>query len=146
MKRNQSFLSLIFTVGVLSSPIAAGAQEFTVIVNAANPVASMPRDSVARLFLKKTIAWASGQAVSPVELPAAAKAREAFAQAVLNKSLAQVKSYWQQQIFSGKDVPPPEKQSENDVVAFVRSNPGAIGYVSKGVNIGRGVKALSVAP
>jgi ABC-type phosphate transport system substrate-binding protein len=57
-----------------------------------------------------------------------------------------VKSYWQQQIFSGRDVPPPEKQTENDVVAFVRSNPGAIGYVSKGVDIGRGVKALSVAP
>lgn len=146
MKRNQSFLSLILTVSVLSSPPVAGAQEFTVIVNAANPVASMPRDDVAKLFLKKTIAWESGQAVSPVELPVAAKAREAFAHAVLNKSISQVKSYWQQQIFSGKDVPPPEKQSENDVVAFVRSNPGAIGYVSKGVDIGRGVKALSVAP
>ena len=146
MKRNQSLFSLILMVGVLSSPLAAGAQEFTVIVNATNPVASMPRDDVAKLFLKKTVAWQSGQAVSPVELPAAAKAREAFAHTVLNKSIAQVKSYWQQQIFSGRDVPPPEKQSENDVVAFVRSNPGAIGYVSKGADIGRGVKALSVAP
>jgi ABC-type phosphate transport system substrate-binding protein len=146
MKRNCRLLSLIATIGVLSSPAAARAQEFTVIVNASNPVVSMPRDDVAKLFLKKTIAWQSGRAVSPVELPPAAKAREAFAHAVLNKSIAQVKSYWQQQIFSGRDVPPPEKQSENDVVAYVRSNPGAIGYVSKGVDIGRGVKPLSVSP
>ena len=146
MKHIQSYFSLILAVSVLSCPLAAGAQEFTVIVNAANPVVSLPRDDVAKLFLKKTVAWKSGQPVAPVELPAAAKARQAFAQVVMNKSIAQVKSYWQQQIFSGRDVPPPEKQSENDVVAFVRSNPGAIGYVSKGVDIGRGVKALSVAP
>jgi ABC-type phosphate transport system substrate-binding protein len=146
MKRNFRLLSLILTIGVLTSPSVAGAQEFTVIVNASNPVASLPRGDVAKLFLKKTIAWQSGQPVSPVELPVAAKAREEFARTVLNKSIAQVKSYWQQQIFSGRDVPPPEKQSENDVVAFVRSNPGAIGYVSKGVDIGRGVKALALAP
>ena len=146
MKRNCTLLSLIATVGVLSSPLAARAQEFTVIVNASNPVSSLPRDEVAKLFLKKTVSWGSGKMVTPVELPPAAKAREAFARAVLNKSPAQVKSYWQQQIFSGRDVPPPVKPTENDVVAFVRSNPGAIGYVSKGVDIGRGVKALSVAP
>ena len=144
MKRNRTLLSLIATVGVLSSPLAAHAQDFTVIVNASNPVSSLPRDDVAKLFLKKTVAWESGKAVAPVELPPAAKAREEFARAVLNKSISQVKSYWQQQIFSGRDVPPPEKQTENDVVAFVRSNPGAIGYVSKGVDIGRGVKALAV--
>jgi len=146
MKRNCTLLSLIATIGVLSSPLAAQAQEFTVIVNASNPVSSMPRDEVAKLFLKKTVSWQSGKTVAPVELPPAAKAREAFARTVLNKSIPQVKSYWQQQIFSGRDVPPPEKQTENDVVAFVRSNPGAIGYVSRGVDIGRGVKALSVAP
>jgi ABC-type phosphate transport system substrate-binding protein len=146
MTRIIQLFSLILAISALSSPSAAGAQEFTVIVNAANPIASMPRDDVAKLFLKKTIAWQSGQPVAPVELPVATKAREAFARTVLNKSIPQVKSYWQQQIFSGRDVPPPEKQSENDVVAFVRSNPGAIGYVSKGVDIGRGVKALAVAP
>jgi ABC-type phosphate transport system substrate-binding protein len=146
MKRNSVFLSLVATIGVLSSPLAAQSKDFTIIVNASNPVASLPRDDVAKLFLKKTVTWSSGQAVAPVELPATAKARVDFARDVLNKSVGQVKSYWQQQIFSGRDVPPPEKQTENDVVAFVRSNPGAIGYVSKGVDIGRGVKPLAVQP
>ena len=146
MKRNFRLFTLVATIGVLSSPVAARAQDFTIIVNASNPVASLPRDDVAKLFLKKTVTWASGQPVTPVELPPTAKARVEFAHDVLNKSVGQVKSYWQQQIFSGRDVPPPEKQSENDIVAFVRSNPGAIGYVSKGAEIGRGVKPLAVAP
>jgi ABC-type phosphate transport system substrate-binding protein len=146
MKRNLRLFTLVATIGVLSSPLAAQAQDFTIIVNASNPVASLPRDDVAKLFLKKTLTWASGQPVTPVELPPTAKARVEFARDVLNKSVGQVKSYWQQQIFSGRDVPPPEKQSENDIVAFVRSNPGAIGYVSKGADIGRGVKPLSIAP
>lgn len=138
------FCSAIAALAV--TPAAARAQEFTVIVNAANPVTSMSRADVAKLFLKKTAAWESGTPAAPVELPGTAKAREAFAREVLNKTVSQVKSYWQQQIFSGRDVPPPEKPTENDVVAFVRSNPGAIGYVSRGVDIGRGVKTISVGP
>jgi ABC-type phosphate transport system substrate-binding protein len=81
-----------------------------------------------------------------VELPATAKVRESFAREVLNKSVAQVRSYWQQQIFSGRDVPPPEKPTEDDVLAYVRANPNAIGYVSRTANIGRGVKIVSLAP
>ena len=129
-----------------TAPEPAPAQEFTIIVNTANPVSSMAKEDVARLFLKKSINWQSGAMVAAVELPMTAKAREAFARDVLGKTLAQVKSYWQQQIFSGRDVPVPEKPTDDDVVAFVRANPNAIGYVSKGADIGRGVKAVSIAP
>jgi ABC-type phosphate transport system substrate-binding protein len=45
-------------------------------------------------------------------------------------------------VFSGKDVPPPEKGTDADVVAFVKSNPGAIGYVAAGS--ADGVKVVSL--
>jgi ABC-type phosphate transport system substrate-binding protein len=131
---------------LMADPAASPAQDFAVIVNASNPVSTLSKDEVAKLFLKKTVAWQSGQSASPVELPATAKVREAFAREVLNKSVAQVRSYWQQQIFSGRDVPPPEKPSEDEVLAFVRANPNAIGYVSRTANMGRGVKVVSLAP
>ena len=51
-------------------------------------------------------------------------------------SVAAVKLYWQQAVFSGRDVPPPELDSEQEVVRFVLRNPGAIGYVSDGADIG----------
>jgi ABC-type phosphate transport system substrate-binding protein len=36
--------------------------------------------------------------------------------------------YWQQMIVSGRGVPP-AKTSDQDVLAYVKANPGAIGYV-----------------
>jgi hypothetical protein len=133
-------------LALTADPAASPAQDFAVIVNASNPVSTLSKDEVAKLFLKKTVAWQSGQSASPVELPATAKVREAFAREVLNKSVAQVRSYWQQQIFSGRDVPPPEKPNEDEVLAFVRANPNAIGYVSRTANMGRGVKVVPLAP
>jgi ABC-type phosphate transport system substrate-binding protein len=142
-------LTITLLVGVLSlstAPAPSPAQDFAVVVNASNPVSSLSKDEVAKLFLKKTVSWKSGQSAAPVELPVTAKVRESFAREVLNKSVAQVRSYWQQQIFSGRDVPPPEKPTEDDVLAYVRANPNAIGYVSRTANIGRGVKIVSLAP
>ena len=133
-------------LALTADPASSPAQDFAVIVNASNPVSTLSKDEVAKLFLKKTLAWQSGQSASPVELPATAKVREAFAREVLNKSVAQVRSYWQQQIFSGRDVPPPEKPNEDEVLAFVRANPNAIGYVSRTANMGRGVKVVPLAP
>jgi ABC-type phosphate transport system substrate-binding protein len=144
MKPTISLLVAFLSLG--TAPAPSPAQDFAVIVNVSNPVSTLSKDEVAKLFLKKTVSWSSGQSASPVELPPTTKVREAFAREVLNKSVAQVRSYWQQQIFSGRDVPPPEKPTEDDVLAFVRANPNAIGYVSRTASVGRGVKILSLAP
>jgi len=47
-------------------------------------------------------------------------------------------------IFSGREVPPVEKTSGEEALAFVRDNTGAIAYVAAGTPLGRGVKALTV--
>jgi ABC-type phosphate transport system substrate-binding protein len=141
-----TFVLLAGLLALTADPAPSPAQDFAIIVNVSNPVSTLSKDEVAKLFLKKTVSWSSGQSASPVELPATAKVRESFAREVLNKSVAQVRSYWQQQIFSGRDVPPPEKPTEDDVLAFVRANPNAIGYVSRTANMGRGVKVVPLAP
>ena len=141
--------TLVLLAGLLAftaDPASSPAQDFAVIVNVSNPISTLSKEEVAKLFLKKTVSWSSGQSASPVELPVTDKVRESFAREVLNKSVAQVRSYWQQQIFSGRDVPPPEKSTEDEVLAFVRANPNAIGYVSRTANMGRGVKVVSLAP
>ena len=141
-----TFVLLAGLLALTADPASSPAQDFAVIVNVSNPISTLSKDEVAKLFLKKTISWSSGQSASPVELPVTAKVRESFAREVLNKSVAQVRSYWQQQIFSGRDVPPPEKPTEDEVLAFVRANPNAIGYVSRTANMGRGVKVVVLAP
>ena len=52
-----------------------------------------------------------------------------------SRSVSAIKSYWQQMVFSGRGVPPPELDSDGEVVKFVLKNRGAIGYVSGGANV-----------
>jgi hypothetical protein len=61
--------------------------------------------------------------------------RVSFTSAFHGKSVSAVVNYWQQQIFAGRDVPPVEKSSDAEVLATLRSTPGAIGYVSEEASI-----------
>jgi ABC-type phosphate transport system substrate-binding protein len=109
---------------------ARAAEGYKVIVHSSNPATSLSREQVVRYFLKKATAWPSGKVVAPVDQEKDSATRAAFSQGVLHKSVAEVIAYWQQQIFSGRGVPPTEKRSDAEVVAFVEGNEGAIGYVS----------------
>ena len=117
---------------------------FLVVVNDQNSVASAPRVLVSRFFLKKASRWESGAVALPVDLPADSPVRDAFSRRILARSVSSIKAYWQQQIFSGRDIPPPEKPAEADVLEFVKANPAAIAYVSPAAVLPRGVRVLTV--
>jgi hypothetical protein len=70
--------------------------------------------------------------------------RARFSQQVLGRSVGAVQAYWQQRIFSGSDIPPPEVDSDQKVVDFVLRNEGAVGYVSGSANL-NGAKPVDVA-
>lgn len=138
-------------VGALLAALAlfagvASAQEtkVVVVVNAANAATSMHKDEIARLYLKKTRLWPSGTVVEPVDQREEAPVRRTFARDIVGKSRAALQGYWQQQLFTGKGVPPVVKGSDAEVLAFVAANPGAIGYVSAGTTLPGGVKVLQV--
>src|SRR4051794_17382453 len=112
MKR-PSLLLAVAVVLVSNLTAASGpTSPFLVIVNEKNPVRSLTRAQVASLMLKKTTNWEHGGRVQPVDQSEDSAARKAFSDAVLKKSPAAVRSYWQQAIFSGRDIPPPEKGSD----------------------------------
>ena len=62
---------------------------------------------------------------------------------VLRRSVAAVRSYWQQRIFSGRGVPPPELDDDAAVVRYVLKYPGAIGYVTEGTPL-EGAKVVTI--
>jgi hypothetical protein len=62
---------------------------------------------------------------------------------VLKRSVLVVKTYWQQRIFSGRGIPPPELDSDALVVEYVLKHRGAVGYVSGVCELG-GAKVLTV--
>jgi ABC-type phosphate transport system substrate-binding protein len=128
----------------LAAALPAAAADFKVVVHPDNPVSQLSAAELSRLFLKKTQRWPEGRPVQPVE-PASTRLRERFCLVVHDKSPNAVKAYWNQLIFSGRDVPPLEKPDDAGVLAYVRAEPGAIGYVSPGADT-TGLKTLLVAP
>jgi ABC-type phosphate transport system substrate-binding protein len=145
MLRRFSLLpSLGLALAVATSPAVARAQGYVVIVNTANPVASVSRSDLSKIFLKKVERWPNGQPAAPVDLGASSPAREKFTTDVIGKSPRALEAYWQQQIFSGKNVPPVSKPTDDEVIEFVKANPNAVGYVSPKAAEGAGVKRLTV--
>ena len=119
-------------------------QSFVVIVNAASPLQSMTREQVSNIFLKKAVALPAGVQAMPVDLDGRNKVRSEFSQYVHRKSMVAIGNYWKQQIFAGKEVPPPAMASENDIITFVRGNPDAVGYVSATHPLGAGIRILRI--
>ena len=138
-------VALVATAVQGVEPQAQQGVGFRVIVNPANPVSALTQDDIERLFLKERTSWEDGLAVEPVDQPARSDVREAFSRAALGRSPRAVIVHWQRQIFSGRNVPPPELESDDDVVEYVRTHTGAVGYVSPDADVS-GVKAVEFRP
>ena len=111
--------------------------DFRVIVHPDNPSSSLTRDFLVDAFLKRTSHWSDGETIRPVDQRQSAFVRRRFSESVLQRSVAAVKSYWQQRIFSGRELPPPELDSDDAVVAYVLKHRGAVGYVSGAAKLER---------
>ena len=129
--------ALALALCLLAPGRTAAAQGYVVVVNAAGP-ASLSKTELSNVFLKKSTK------LTPVDQQKGAGVRDAFSKAVLGRPTSAVATYWQQQIFAGKDVPPPEKGSDAEVLAYVKSTPNGIGYVAAGTELGAGVKAVTI--
>lgn len=122
---------------------AAAPPAFRVVVNGAVPHAHLPRDFVASAFLRKVSRWGNGEAIRPVDQDGDSAARRKFSSDVLRRSVSAVRSYWQQLIFTGRGLPPPELASDAEVLRYVARTAGAIGYLSGSADPS-GVRVVSV--
>ena len=137
--------NLVFGLLLLGAELPAQEHPgYKLVVNAGNPISSLPVREVSRLFQKKVTRWNNGGAVVPVDLPANSPVRVGFTRAVHGKSVSAIQAYWQRMIFSGRAIPPVEKASDGDVLAYVGANVNAIGYVSAGAPLGSNVKVLNI--
>ena len=145
----RALASLIADAAVIAAPAAPRAEvaparpAYVMIVNPRNPVTDLDRRFVEDAYLKKIKLWPNGQVIRPVDLPADSLARQRFSDDILRRPLAALRAYWQQRIFSGRDVPPPAVDTDAAVISYVNRFEGALGYVSGGAAL-TGVKAVSL--
>jgi ABC-type phosphate transport system substrate-binding protein len=140
-------LALIFalTLTALAGTVFAEQRPvpYQVIVNPSNQATGVDRTFLEDAFLKKISHWPNDQVIHPVDLESGSPTRRAFSEYVLRRSIDAVKGYWQQRIFSGRDVPPPELDTDDEVVKYVLRYEGAVGYVSGAANL-NGTKVVTV--
>lgn len=138
-------LSVAVAVALGPGSFTAGAatDDFKVIVHPDNPVVAIDRGHLREIYLRKVTDWSGNGAIRPIDLARRFAVRDRFVHDVLRKTPAQLKTYWNQQIFSGKGVPPPEADSPAAAVAYVLANPGAIAYVPLELDPG-GAKVIEV--
>lgn len=120
-----------------------GAAVLRVIVNPHNHADFVERKFLTDVFLKKVTRWGNMEAIRPVDQRSDSPIRASFTVAIMRRSVEAVKTYWQQAVFSGRDIPPPELESDDDVIRYVLRNPGAVGYVSGTADL-RGARVLVV--
>lgn len=143
-------LSLVVLAALLATAAAVSGSAraslpglFVVIVHESNPVRVLAADDVSRLFLRKTPRWEHGEPVTPIEQSEASPVRATFTKVIHRRSLSAVRSYWQQEMFAGRAAPPIVYRNDAEVLAAVRTLPGAIGYVQAGGDL-RGVRPIEV--
>ena len=143
MKLFFAFLSVSFALTFAHTALAQNSAKFKLIVNPKNPTSSLAKRQVKKFFLKKTTKWDSGTKVKPIDQAPSSAVRIAFSKQIVEKGVASVSAYWQQQIFSGRASPPPTESSDKQIVAYVLRNPGAIGYISSNASF-EDAKVLTV--
>lgn len=141
---NRRTMLALLVLWVFGAVPARSLENYVVVVHAKNPTRALAKEQVARLFMKKDVRWPDGTKVEPVDRDPEAAVRRSFCQSVHGKDLAAIKSYWQRQLFSGRDTPPPELDSDRAVLDYVASHPGAIGYVAIDTTLPSGVHALGL--
>ena len=141
---------VIAAVAALSLATRQAHAQVVVIVNEANPVASLTKADAKAFFMKSSGSWKHGEKVRPVDYAADAPERAVFLKAVLGLSASEVERYWIEKQYASAEAPPVKAADADAVLKLVRSQKGGIGFLSKAefdAGDKSGVKAvLTIAP
>jgi ABC-type phosphate transport system substrate-binding protein len=124
---------------------ASAADDFVVIAHQSVLGASVHRNDLAGVFLRKVTRWGDKTTAVPIDQSATSPVRRAFSESVLRMPVSTALQYWQKQMFATPPLRPPGvKGSDAEVIAFVGSTPGAVGYVSVAAALPAEVKPIAV--
>lgn len=122
-------LLLLLTLWTLP-PVAWA--DILVIVHVDSPLQQLAPQQVSDLYLGRQRSTASGERLQVIDLPRNSELRSRFFSSLNGMSLRSVNAYWARLQFSGDSQPPIPLPDSSAVLAVVRNNRLAIGYVDAG--------------
>lgn len=112
-------------------PVMVYSEDMVVVANSQSGINKLSRDEVINIYLGRFRQLSSGVAAQPVDLPPAHADKARFYRLLVNKELAEINAYWSRLIFSGRTTPPRAVKGQEELLNFIRTTPGAIGYVDR---------------
>ena len=119
----------LLVIVLLALPSLPAWAELVVVVNVHCGVAAMSRNEVINIFFGRNRQFFNGIEAQPVDMLDTHPARARFYQALVGKDLADINAYWSRQIFSGRSQQPPKIATAEEVIKWVTSHPGGIGFI-----------------
>jgi ABC-type phosphate transport system substrate-binding protein len=138
--KHTCLFTIIFTL-VFAAIAFAG--EPVVIVNSGNPESAISKDEIAKIFTGKIGSWSSGEKIKPCDQKFDSEVAKKFISTMVGKSVNDYQAYWMEKMLSGAASPPKSLASDADVIAYVASEKGAIGYIDSG-SLSDRVKKLDI--
>jgi ABC-type phosphate transport system substrate-binding protein len=137
------FLFLAIAGMALSFPGPSLASDLVMIGNRSVPVSELSQEDIQNIYLGKKKNWDNGMKIMVATLVDGA-VTDKFLKDYVKKNSNTFDTYWKKQIFTGGGKPPVKFDKEKDLVEYVSSNKGALGYVSS-QSVSENVKIILVS-
>jgi hypothetical protein len=110
---------------------ALAAETLYVVVSAQSPVRALQQKDVLALYTGRTRTLPGGETATPLDQQRDGAARADFYQALTGMDIARINSYWARLHFTGQVQPPQVVGDDIAMVQRLRSDPSAIGYLTR---------------
>lgn len=134
-------LTLLLALPGAEADASAG---FKIIVHPSVKGSGISKDLLSQVFLGRVQRWGNGTQITPVDLSAMSPVRAVFSETMLGMPTLAVRRYWEQRLVAGGGRPPMVKGSEEEMIAAVAAEEGAIGYLPQDTPVPETVRVILV--
>jgi ABC-type phosphate transport system substrate-binding protein len=133
-------LGLFLLIATL--PGAAPAPALVVIAHKDVTDSGLPASDIQDVYLGKKTKWKDNTDLKPAQLKDSA-AMDEFLKIYVKRSKRLYQNHWNKMIFTGQGVPPKLFENEKDLLDYVATTKGALGYVTRGADT-KNVKVIEI--
>ena len=128
--RSRTHARTILSILALSAATAGVWAAEGVVVIGHSGIKKLDTATLARIYTGRVIE-VEGISVTAVNAHAGSLVRNRFLQIFLNQDEDKYTAYWTVRRYIGKGASPREMARSSDIISFVNSTPGAIGYINE---------------
>ena len=130
--RGRSFIIILIAITAFFSfmlEVEAADEEILIIVNKETSMKSLSINTVVDIYTNNKTKWDSGEKIH-VSMLKIGPVHEAFSNQIIGMAPKKLIGVWKKVIFTGLGTPPKVFNTEAEMVQYVATTKGAIGYIS----------------